>query len=91
MENTLIIPNEFTSYEHFCGVVVNQLFEEKNITGVIEEIDGESDAPRRIFVMMEDGREYIIRNWNIHDDDDNVYIEYTLFTEDTDFDTTIEL
>jgi hypothetical protein len=91
MENTLTLPNEFTSYEHFCGVVVNQIFEEKNITDKIEEIDGESDMSRRIFVLMEDGREYIIRTWNIHDDDDYAYVDYTLYLEDTDFDTVIEL
>lgn len=90
MEN-ITMENEFTSYEHFCGVVVNKVFEEKNITGNIEEIDGESDMSRRIFVVMDDGKEYIIRTWNIHDDDDYVYIDYTLFTEDTDFDTVIEL
>jgi hypothetical protein len=88
---SLIIPNEFNSYDHFCGVVVNQIFENKNIEGIIDEIDCQSDLSRRIFVTMEDGREYIIRTWDIHDDDDNVYVDYTLFTEDTDFDTTIEL
>ena len=46
---------------------------------------------RNYYGTMEDGREYIIRTWDIHDDDDNVYVDYTLFTEDTDFDTTIEL
>ena len=68
---SLIIPNEFNSYDHFCGVVVNQIFENKNIEGVIDEIDCQSDLTRRIFVTMEDGREYIIRTWDIHDDDDN--------------------
>jgi hypothetical protein len=31
---------------------------------------------------MEDGKEYIIRTWNIFDDDDNVYVDYTLFIEE---------
>jgi len=81
MEN-ITLPNEFNSFDHFCGVVVNKVFTDKNIEGVIEEIDSESDLSRRIFITMEDGREYIIRTWNIHDDDDNVYVDYTLFLED---------
>jgi hypothetical protein len=78
----LIIPNEFNSYPHFCGVIVKHIFEQKNITGVIEEIDEETDFSNRIFITMEDGKEYIIRTWNIFDDDDNVYVDYTLFIEE---------
>ena len=88
---SLIIPNEFTSYNHFCYVVVDKIFSQKNIVDTIDEIDGMSDFSNRIFITMYDGKEYTIRTWNIHDDDDYAYVDYTLYLQDTDFDTVIEL
>jgi hypothetical protein len=88
---TLLLENEFSSYEHFCGVVVNKIFEDKNIEGTIEEIDWESDLHRRIFILMEDGRDYVIRTWDITDDDNFVYVDFTLYLEDNDLDTTFEV
>jgi hypothetical protein len=72
-------------------VLVNHIFEEKNIEESIEEIDEESDMFNRIFVIMTDGSEYIIRTWNIHDDDELVYIDYTLFYEKNESDVIVEL
>ena len=50
-----------------------------NITGEIEDIDYESDYLDRVFVTMTDGKEHIIRTWNIIDNDDTVLVDYTLF------------
>jgi hypothetical protein len=81
MEN-ITLPNEFNSYRHFCLVLIDKIFTEKQIPLNIFEWDWESDYSNRIFITTEDGREYTIRTWNIHDDDDNVYVDYTLFLED---------
>ena len=91
MENTLTLPNEFNSYRHFCLFLIETIFSEKEIPLKVFEWDWESDLHRRIFITTDDGREYIIRTWNIHDDDDYVYVDYTLYLQDTDFDTVIEL
>jgi hypothetical protein len=86
---SLIIPNEFTSYNHFCYVVVDKIFSQKNIVDTIDEIDGMSDFSNRIFITMYDGKEYTIRTWNIHDEDDHVFVDYTLFYDNNG--TTVEL
>jgi hypothetical protein len=86
---SLTLPNTFTSYQNFCYVLIAKIFVEKFISDSILEIDETSDFSNRIFITMENGKEYIIRTWNIHDDDDNVYVDYTLFLEDNG--TTVEL
>jgi hypothetical protein len=63
-------------------VLVNKIFTQKQITDTIEEVDETSDLSNRIFITMENGKEYIIRTWNIHDDDNHVFVDYTLFVED---------
>jgi hypothetical protein len=90
MEN-IILPNEFSSYRHFCLVLIEKIFTEKQIPLTIFEWDEESDFTRRIFITTEDGRQYVIRTWNIHDDDENVYVDFTLYLEDTEFDTIFEV
>lgn len=79
---SLTLPNEFNSYQHFCMVLVHKIFTQKQITDTIEEVDETSDLSNRIFITMENGKEYTIRTWNIHDDDGHVYVDYTLFVED---------
>jgi hypothetical protein len=79
---SLTLPNEFNSYEHFCYVLVEKIFSRNNIVDKIDEIDETSDLSNRIFITMENGKEYTIRTWNIHDDDNHVFVDYTLFVED---------
>lgn len=81
MEITL--ENTFKDYEHFCGHLVREVFLSnlfiKELES-IEEIDHESDILRRIFVKTQEG-DYTIRLWNVSDDDDNVYVEYTIYPD----------
>jgi hypothetical protein len=86
---SLTLPNEFNSYNHFCYVLVDKIFSQKNIVDTIDEIDEMSDFSNRIFITMEDGKEYTIRTWNIHDEDDHVFVDYTLFYDNNG--TTVEL
>ena len=79
----IILDNEFTDYEHFCLVLVKEIFRTENINDIIEEIDTETDMTRRIFLLMEDGSEYTIRLWNVYDTEDLVDIDYTLFYDDS--------
>ena len=79
----IILDNEFTGYEHFCLVLVKEIFRTENINDIIEEIDTETDMTRRIFLLMEDGSEYTIRLWNVYDTEDLVDIDYTLFYDDS--------
>lgn len=43
--------------------------------------DWDTDISRNIFLMDSDDQEYTIRLWNIHDDEDYIVVEYTLFKE----------
>jgi len=43
--------------------------------------DWDTDISRNIFLMDSDDQEYTIRLWNIHDDENYIIVEYTLFKE----------
>jgi uncharacterized membrane protein len=79
----IILDNEFKDYEHFCLVLINEIFRKEEIKDVINYIDTETDETKRIFLDMEDGSEYTIRLWNVYDTEDDVTIDYTLFYDDS--------
>ena len=79
----IILDNEFKDYEHFCLVLINEIFRKEEIKDVISYIDTETDETKRIFLDMEDGSEYTIRLWNVYDTEDDVTIDYTLFYDDS--------
>lgn len=78
---SLKLDNHFRDFEHFCLVLVNEVF---NNVGLLKElqhieyIDAKSDLGNRIFVMVGE-TEYMIRTWNVYDTDSNVFVDYTLF------------
>lgn len=89
--DTLKLKNAFSGYEHFCGVLVQEVFTLHHLTkelNNIEYIDGHSDLGRRVFIMV-DETEYMIRTWNVYDTDSNVFVDYTLFVlkEDGEYQT----
>jgi len=79
----IILDNEFKDYEHFCLVLIKEVFRKEEINDVISYIDTETDETKRIFLDMEDGSEYTIRLWNVYDTEDDVTIDYTLFYDDS--------
>lgn len=85
MEN-IILQNTFGNYEHFCHHLVHEVFKSHDLIDElenIEEIDVESDFSRRIFLNTKN-HGYTIRMWNVHDDDNIVEVEYTLFQKSGD-------
>jgi ethanolamine ammonia-lyase large subunit len=81
MEQTLKYNNTFGSIEQFFDIVSKDIIQELQIGEPNDNwvIDWESDYNRRIFIKTDDDREYTIRLWNIHDDDEFVYVDYTAF------------
>jgi hypothetical protein len=73
--------NVFQDEEHFFTYLVNEVFKQNNIHGDVMEIDYESDASRRVFVLMVDGKEITIRTWNIYDTDEKVIVDYSIYEE----------
>jgi hypothetical protein len=81
MGTQLVFDNVFQNEGHFFSYLVSQVLCKNNIQGDINDIDYETDMGRRIFVEMTDGKEVTIRTWNIHDTDDHVYVDYSLYEE----------
>jgi hypothetical protein len=81
MGTSIEFDNVFQNEEHLFAYLVNRVFSDFNITGEIEDIDYESDYLDRVFITMSDGKEHIIRTWNIIDNDDTVLVDYTLFQD----------
>lgn len=82
---TLKFENHFADYGHFCGVLIKESFELIGLNDELDhivEIEYESDPSRRIFVQTETDN-YMIRTWNIYDDEDDVVVEYTIYIEDS--------
>lgn len=87
MEITL--NNTFKNYEHFCLHLINNVFVNHNLNNEltkIEDIDWERDYLRRIFITTEDNH-YSIRLWCVYDDENHVYVEYTIYQIDEVCDT----
>jgi hypothetical protein len=80
MEYQLKFENEFRDYEHFCEVLVQDIFTRHKLFTELENIqyiDGMSDVGRRVYVQTNE-TEYMIRTWNVYDTDMWVYVDYTL-------------
>ncbi len=73
--------NVFQGEEHFFTYLTNEVLKQNNIHGDVMEIDYESDALRRVFVVMVDGREITIRTWNMYDTDEKVIVDYSIYEE----------
>ena len=76
----------FKDTEHFLHVLIAEVFEREGLGDLLDnitEIDTTSDEGRRIFVEVYDILEYTIRLWNVMEDEENVYVEYTLFENKT--------
>lgn len=71
--------NVFQHEEHFFTFLVNRVFTDLQISGDIDDIDYHTDFGKRIFITMTDGKEYTIRTWNIHDNDNTVFVDYSLY------------
>lgn len=86
MEKSLIYDNTFGSAEHFFNLVAADIIKQLNIGEPNDnwDIDWESEEGTRIFIDTDDFHKYIIRLWNIHDDDDYVYVDYTVFFDSPD-------
>lgn len=80
MDCDLKLDNEFRDYEHFCEVLVHNVFMRHKLLTELENIqyiDGMSDVGRRVYVQTNE-TEYMIRTWNVYDTDMWVYVDYTL-------------
>lgn len=84
MSTRIVLENHFKDTEHFFHVLIHEVFSREGLDDLLDNItniDTESDPGDRIFVEVYDILEYTIRMWNVMDDEDNVYVEYTLFTD----------
>lgn len=87
MDNRIVLKNEFKDREHFIHILITEIFEKEGFGDLLDNItnvDAESDEGRRIFVEVYDILEFTIRLWNMMEDEENIYVEYTLF-EDKEF------
>jgi hypothetical protein len=78
----LVFENAFTCPEHFFDHLLGEVLKQQEIYDQVLELDFESDMGRRIFFELENGEKYTIRTWNIHDTDNEVYVDYTLFRDE---------
>lgn len=82
MGTELILENWFMDVDHYFRTLVHTVLTNEGHTDLldhIEEIDYNSDYMDRVFITFTDGTYFILRTWSTFDDDDNVYVDYTLF------------
>jgi hypothetical protein len=82
MSETLILNQVFKDSDDFFFTVCDEVTKQFGLP-INEQwnLDWDTDIARRIFIIDSDDQEYTIRLWNIHDDENFIIVEYTLFKE----------
>lgn len=80
MAQTLLLNQVFKDSDDFFSVITQMVIDRTQIpTDCIIEVDWESDIARNIFFTDCDDNEYSIRLWIIHETDEHILVEYSLF------------
>jgi len=82
MGTELILENWFKDEDHYFRTLVHTVLTNEghdDLLDSIDDIDWETDHGDRVFITFTDGTYFILRTWSTFDDDDNVYVDYTLF------------
>jgi hypothetical protein len=82
MSQTLILNQVFKDSDDFFFTVCDEVTKQFELP-INDQwtLDWDTDIARRIFLMDSDDQEYTIRLWNIHDDENFIVVEYTLFKD----------
>ena len=71
----------FSDMTDFFVTLTNDVMTEHNLPkDKIKEINFMSDLGRRVTIITEE-KEYVIRLWNVRDDEDHVYVDYDVYED----------
>ena len=82
MGTELILENWFKDEDHYFRTLVHTVLTNEghdDLLDSIDDIDWETDLGDRVFITFTDRTYFILRTWSTFDDDDNVYVDYTIF------------
>jgi hypothetical protein len=82
MSETLIFNQVFKDSDDFFFTICHEVTKRFGLPLHDQwKLDWDTDIARNIFLMDTDDQEYSIRLWNIHDDEDFIIVELSLFKE----------
>jgi hypothetical protein len=81
MTHRIILPNSFKNEEHFIHIMVHDIMtrngHEDLLEGIVDVEYDETDL-KEIYIHVYDKLTWTILVWIITDDEENVYVEYSL-------------
>jgi hypothetical protein len=81
MTHRIILPNTFKNEEHFIHVLVHDIMtrngQEELLEGIVD-VEYDQDHLQEIYVNVYDTLVWTILIWILTDDEENVYVEYSL-------------
>lgn len=81
MTHRIVLPNHYKNEEHFVHVLVHDVFTRNGHEDLLEgivDIQFDETNLQEIYVHLFDVLIYTVIVWIISDDEENVYVEYSL-------------
>lgn len=80
MSQTLILNQVFKDSDDFFTTITEMVMERIHLPiECVIDVDWDSDIARNIFFTDCNDNEYTIRLWNIHETDDHILVDFSLF------------
>jgi hypothetical protein len=80
MTREYIFNQVFTGPEDFFITLVKEVCDELGLKSKGSwYIDWQSDLGDRVFILDSDDNEFTLRLWNVRDDENHIWVDYTMF------------